>query len=239
MGKVTIIIPVHNEEQFFSRVFKKVIYSKTEGYQKEIIVVNDGSTDSSLGEINKNKKKYSKKSVIIKTISYKKRSGKGTAIKKALTKATGDLILIQDADLEVDPKDFPGLLSKFRDDTLDVVYGSRVRGIFAFGNKFPSLLYLVGGIVLSIVVDVLFGVFLTDQATCYKVFKRKCIPFLLKAKENGFEYEVAMTAIFAKNKYKIYEVPISYFPRKIEDGKKIRLYDFVESLKTAFTYKFK
>ncbi len=232
--KLSIIIPVYNECVYITRCLENVEQVEIPNWTKEIIIVNDGSTDNSLQLI----KKFASKKNNIKIVSSQKRQGKGAALKKGITLATGDIIIIQDADLEYDPEDFKPILTQFQNKNIDVVYGSRILGAKIFRNYSASIFFLTGGIILTKLINLLFSTNLTDQPTCYKSWRNHLSKELLKyCRLPGFEFEVEMTAFFSKNG-KIKEVPIRYYPRTINHGKKIRLTDFFRSAATAFGCKF-
>ncbi|HCM82193.1 MAG: Glycosyl transferase family 2 [Microgenomates group bacterium GW2011_GWC1_43_11] len=220
MNKLSIIIPVYNEERTVDAILGAVESWKKPGWVKEVIVVDDGSSDKTPMLL----KKWQK----INRIIYKiHNEGKGSAIIEGLKYASGDLVLIQDADLEYNPKDYETLLSPFDNPHVDVVYGSRFLGphlstmyMYALGNKF-----------VTFITNILYNTNITDMETGYKVFRRKVIDGMtLKAKR--FDFEPEFTAKILKKGYQIYEVPISYFGRKFEEGKKLTWIDGVVALWT-------
>jgi len=218
--KLTLIIPVYNEEKTLKKIISKAL-KKEFGLEKEIIVVNDGSTDKSLNKIKKIKNKK------IKIISYEKNKGKGYAIRKGIEISTGDIIAIQDADLEYNLNDLKKLVNTLIREDLNVIYGSRFlkknnfykKNSFYWGNRFLSLL-----------TSLLYLKKITDMETCYKVFKKEVIKNL-ELKSDGFEIEPEITSKILKKKYKIKEIPISYRPRKKDEGKKIKWRDGFIALK--------
>jgi len=226
MKKLSIIIPVYNEEPTIETVLDAVDAWHLTGWTKEGIVINDGSLDKTAQILEKWQSKF-------QIIHKKKNEGKGSAVSEGLKIATGDFILIQDADLEYSPKDYPILLSPFVNPQVDIVYGSRFLGshlstmfIYALGNKFVTL-----------ITNVLYNTNITDMETGYKVFRRKVINGItFKAKR--FDFEPEFTAKVLKKGYQIYEVPISYFGRKFEEGKKLTWRDGIVALWTLIRYRF-
>ncbi|MCX7881482.1 MAG: glycosyltransferase family 2 protein [Patescibacteria group bacterium] len=223
--RISIIIPVYNEANFIEKTIKAVIKSNTLGLKKEIIVVNDGSTDNTLNILKKIKLKHKN----IKIINNKTNQGKGYSLKQGFLASTGDIVLVQDADLEYSPSDYPFLLSPFIKNNADVVYGSR------FISDRPHRVlyfwhYLINQ-VLTTFSNMLTNLNLTDMETGFKVFNgsliRKIAPNL-KSKRFGFEPEI--TAKISKIKdIKIFEIGISYFGRTYEEGKKI---NWIDGIKT-------
>ena len=212
--KVSVLIPAFNESRTLARCLEAV-YGRNPGRDLEVIVVDDGSTDGT----------YEAALAAVKNggrvLKHEKNSGKGSAIRTALAAATGDVVLIQDADLEYDPADYAAVLKPFEDGKAEVVYGSRNRNS-ENGRSYSS--YYWGGRLLSWWTNFLYGSSITDEATCYKAFKTP----LLKSLDlqcTGFEFCPEATAKVLRRGIKIVEVPISYAPRSIEDGKKIRWYD--------------
>ena len=225
MKKLSIIIPVYNEEGTIDEVIRRVMQVKLTGWNKQIIVVDDGSTDGT-------KKKLVAWEKKVTVIHKKKNEGKGSAVTIGLTQATGDLILFQDADLEYDPKDYPILIQPFENKRVDVVYGSRFLGphlstmfMYAQGNKF-----------VTFVCNMLFNANITDMETGFKVFKRAVLSEMtLQSKR--FDMEPEITAKVLKKGYQIYEVPISYFGRKFSEGKKLTWRDGVIAFWALIKYR--
>lgn len=221
--KISIIIPVYNEQETIEAVLNKIIDSDTLGWEKEIIVVDDASTDSTAQALEP------LKNITFEHFRHEKNQGKGVAIKTGLAAATGDIILIQDADLEYDPKDYPVLLSPFALPETQVVFGYRtVAGYktYYFGNK-----------IFTGFVNMLFGSDLKDPYTGYKVIKKTLLESL-NLKSRGFELEAEITSKLLKRKIKIIQVPISYQPRTFGKGKKARLLrDGAYGLWTFFKYR--
>lgn len=226
MKTVSILIPVYNEEKTISQTIDLVVKTQVSGYKKQIIVINDGSTDETLKRVTIWKDK-------VEILSYGENQGKGHAIIEGLKIATGDVVLIQDADLEYDPKDYNTLLAPFEDSRVTVVYGSRFLGshlstmfVYAMGNKFVTL-----------VTNILFNTNLTDMETGYKAFRRDALKNItLRSKRFEIEPEITVKLLKAGNQ--IYEVPISYFGRKFSEGKKLTWRDGVMALGVLIWYRF-
>jgi len=227
MNKLTILIPVFNEEKTIAACLSKVVGEKLAGWQKEIIVINDGSTDNTKKILNLWKSK-----LIVRHEPVNR--GKGAALQVGLGLATGDIILIQDADLEYNPADYKTLLTPFENSSVDVVYGSRFLGphlstmfIYALGNKFVTLM-----------TNILFNTNITDMETGYKAFRRSLLPAISPLRSSRFDFEPEITAKFLRAGRQIYEVPISYYGRKFTEGKKLTWRDGVIALWTLIRYRF-
>ncbi|MCX6723592.1 MAG: glycosyltransferase family 2 protein [Candidatus Staskawiczbacteria bacterium] len=209
--KLSIIIPVFNEEKTIQEVIKRIADVSLH-VEKEIIIVDDCSTDKTLDILTSLKGK-----IDFKLLEHKINQGKGVAIKTGLGAVSGDFILIQDADLEYDPKDYPALIEPFLVGDTDIVYGSRNM----IKNPRSSNLYFWGGRLISFFFNFLYGANVSDINTGYKVFKKGILESLdLKEKRFSFCEEVTCKAL--RKGYKIKEVPIHYYPRSFQDGKKIR-----------------
>lgn len=205
--KVSVVIPLYNEIGSIAEVVKNV---ERQGVD-EIIIVDDCSTDGSkewLERLNNPK---------VKKFFHEKNLGKGGAVRTGLSAATGDVIIIQDADLEYDPEEYSKLIKPIAKNRADVVYGSRFKGV----TRVFYFWHFVGNKFLTLFANVLFNSTLSDMETCYKVFKKECISGL-KLRSNGWGFDPEITAHFLKNNYRVVEVPISYFGRTYEEGKKIR-----------------
>ncbi len=223
MKKISIIIPVFNEEESVTRIVKKVIEQDFDKHQKEIIIVNDGSTDRTKEEIEKlNKEKFI-------YIEHGSNLGKGAAIKSALKEASGDFVIAQDADTEYNPADISLLLKESGEDT--VVYGSRE--LQPKRRGYPH--YVLGVRLLTLLLNLRFKSRLTDSYTCYKLFPIKIIKSL-NLSSNGFEIEMELMIKTLKKDYKIKEVAISYSPRKFKEGKKINFKDAIKGIVAFFKY---
>lgn len=233
--KLSIIIPVYNEERTIAEILKRVVSSTLpEGVDREIIVIDDGSSD----QTGKFLKRF--KHPNLKVIKHKKNQGKGAAIKSGFEKSLGDIILIQDADLEYDPKDYPKLLTPIISQKVKVVYGNRFASypLKFWGSKRTILpTHWLGNKLLSSVVNLLYHSKLRDMETGYKVFKKEVIEGI-KFNSNRFEIEPEITSKILKRGYKILEIPISVNPRTHSEGKKIGWRDGFLALWSLIKYKF-
>ncbi len=224
---LSIIVPVFNEEKTVLPLLKKVRAVRLMGLQKQIIVVNDGSSDATAKLLGKVKGKD------IRVFHHVVNKGKGAAIRTAIPHTTGDYVVIQDADLEYDPSDYEKLLAPLLNGSADVVYGSRFLG----PHRAFLFLHFLGNKFLNLLTNILYNTILTDMETCYKVFKGDIIRGL-KLRSNRFEFEPEVTAKILKKGYKLYEMPISYHGRGFEEGKKITWRDGITALLTLVRYRF-
>jgi len=234
--KLSILIPVFNEEKTVGSVLESLYSLKIPNVTKEIIVVNDGSHDKSSEVLNLQKKKNPK--LII--IAHEKNKGKGAAIQTGFKKATGDIILIQDADLEYNPKDIPMLLEPIIDKKAKVVYGTRLRvKPVLFGKeKTPLLLHFFGNKFLSLITTLLYGSIITDMETGYKVFTKNALKGI-NLKSRSFDMEPEITAKILKKGIRILELDIITKPRGYNEGKKIKpIKDGLKALWTILKYRF-
>lgn len=235
--KLSIIIPVFNEEKTVVQVLKKLSEVKIVGVEKEIIAVNDGSTDATASEIHNLEFKMRN----FKIITHPSNLGKGAAVISGIKNATGDYILIQDADLEYNPGDIQKLLLPIRKNKTQVVYGTRLKRLPDFSRDertFRFLLHFIGNKFLSLITSILYKQWITDMETCYKVFpKSVAVKFNLKSR--GFNFEPEITSKLLKNGYRITEVPISTNPRGYDEGKKLNTFkDGIIALCTLIKYRF-
>ena len=217
LKKLSIVIPVYNEINTLANVIDKV-REVALPMVKEIIIVDDFSTDGTRELIK------SFQEADLKILFHRENQGKGAALRTGFQYATGDIILIQDADLEYDPQDYPKLLQPILDGKADVVYGSRFQGSEA--HRVLYYWHSVGNKLLTMISNMLTNINLTDMETCYKVFRRDILTHVI-IKENRFGFEPEITAKVARQKCRIFEVGISYNGRCYEDGKKISWRDGV------------
>ena len=225
--KLSIIVPVYNERNTIQEILRRVRAVDLGEISKEIIAVDDGSTDGTLDIL-----KLEEDSTT-RVMKHDQNQGKGAAIRTALPNATGDIIVIQDADLEYEPDDYRVLVAPILKKKALVVYGSRFTGehrnmLFwhQLGNKF-----------LSLITNALYNTTLTDMETCYKMFAREAIEGV-NIRSDRFDFEPEITAKMLKKKIRIYEVPISYAGREYEEGKKITWRDGFRALYTLVKYRF-
>ncbi len=222
--KLTIVIPVFNESGTIHDIITAV---EATPYPKEIIVVDDGSTDGTRDILD------SIQNANVKVILHARNQGKGAALQTGFSHAAGDIIIIQDADLEYDPEEYPILLKPILDNKADVVYGSRFAGHGA--HRVLYFWHYVGNRFLTLLSNLFTNINLSDMETCYKVFTREALAGV-EIKEKRFGFEPEITAKMAKKKLRIYEVPISYYGRTYEHGKKVNWKDGVRALWCILKY---
>ena len=223
--KLSIIIPVYNEKKTIKEIIKRV---DRVNIPKEIIIVDDGSTDGTTKIIKSLKTKKSQLKIIIQPINM----GKGAAIRTGIKRVTGEYVLIQDADLEYDPQDYLKLIKPIKAKKAQVVYGSRFTG----ERRNMFFWHWVANNLLTLITNILYNSTLSDMETCYKIFPTKLIQSL-KLKCTGFEFEPEVTAKILKQGIRIYEVPISYAGREYSEGKKITWTDGLTALGTLFWFR--
>jgi len=224
--KLSVIIPIYNERDTLEEIISRVLAT---GIPDELVLIDDGSTDGTVDIVKNFEGKEG-----FKVRLLKKNQGKGAAVRCGLDIATGDIILIQDADLEYDPRDYPALLKPIEEGLADVVYGSRFLG----GSRRVAMFWhMVANKLLTLFTNILYNTILTDMETGYKVFKREVVKDMpLHAKR--FEFEPEFTAKILKRNYRIFEVPITFNPRDYEEGKKIGLPDAFEAIWALIKYRF-
>lgn len=226
---LSVLIPVYNEKNTISEILRRIdaVDLKDLGFEKEVIIVDDGSKDGTADILKVLEGKY-------KIIYHPQNQGKGAAVRTGLREASGDYLIIQDADLEYDPRDYRKLLETALKNNAQVVYGSRLG---SRQNKFSHVSYYLGGIFLNFATNFLYRTKITDESTGYKLFKTEVIKSL-PLKCRGFEFCPEVTARVVKKGIKIYEAPINYHPRHIKEGKKIKWRDGLIILWTLIKYKF-
>lgn len=227
--KLSIIIPVFNEEKTIRELYRRVKEVDISPVKKEIVVVDDASKDNTRKIIKKIKDDTTK------VIYFKKNRGKGAAIRKALEKVTGDITIIQDADLEYDVNDYRALLKPIINGKAAVVYGSR--RLKKANKQYSGFSFYLGGIALTHITNLLYFSRITDEPTCYKVIKTDLLRSLNLQCER-FEFCPEVTAKLLRRKIKIIEVPIRYTPRNSKEGKKIRWKDGLEAVWTLVRFRF-
>ncbi len=221
---VTVVIPAYNEIQTIEEILDRV---KAVNIATEIVVVDDGSVDGT--------REYLKalSDPLVKVHLHEKNQGKGAAVRTGIEKASGEVIIIQDADLEYDPREYPNLLKPIQEGIADIVYGSRFLG----GGRRPILFWnMVANKLLTFMTNILYNNILSDMETGYKVFKRSVVNFPIHARR--FDFEPEFTAKVLKRRIRIYEVPIDFNPRDYTQGKKIHMGDAFEAVWTLIKYRF-
>lgn len=218
---VSLIIPVLNEEKTVAKIIGKC---SRESLVKQLVIVNDGSTDNTKSILDR----IAGKNPRIKILHHKRNLGKGAAIKTGLTKVSNKYVMVQDADLEYSPGDIKYLFNEAKKTKDGIVFGTR-----SYHKKKGYLLAQLGNWYLNLMFNMLFGLNLTDSYTCYKLMPRP-IWLKLNLTSNGFEIDAELLAKLGINGFKVKEVPISYFPRKYSEGKKIKWLDLFKATWVAF-----
>ena len=224
--KLSVIIPVYNEVESIQTILKRVEATKL---VHEIVVVDDGSKDGTRDVL---KTLDGKKGV--RVILHERNQGKGAAVRTGMSAARGEILLIQDADLEYDPRDYPDLLRPIEEGLADVVYGSRFLGK---AHRVTMFWHLVANQLLTLMTNILYNTILTDMETGYKVFRREVIEGMV-IRANSFNFEPEFTAKILKRNHRIFEVPITFNPRDYSQGKKIKLHDAFEAVWALIKYRF-
>ncbi|MBI3121340.1 MAG: glycosyltransferase family 2 protein [candidate division NC10 bacterium] len=223
-------MPVFNEVRTIRELLRQVDAADAAGLEKDLIIVDDGSTDGTRERL----QQLDGLKTPFRVLFHAQNMGKGAALRTALTYATGDIILIQDADLEYDPSEYPELLAPILMGRADVVYGSRIRGGKPVRDF--SLIYLWGNRFVTFAANLLYRGALTDMETCYKVFRADVIKNI-QIRANRFEFEPEITAKVLKRGHKIVELPISYYGRDRAEGKKLSWRDGIGALWTLLKYR--
>lgn len=224
--KISVIIPAYNEINTIEEILRRV---QATGIPDEILVVDDGSVDGTRDVLQSLDGQG-----IIRVIMHEKNLGKGAAVTTGIKAASGDVMIIQDADLEYDPRDYPALFKPIQENIAEVVYGSRFLG----GPRRPTMFWhMVANKMLTLMTNILYNNILTDMETGYKVFTRQAVEGIT-IHARRFDFEPEFTAKVLKRKTRIFEVPISFNPRDYSEGKKIKLKDAFEAVWTLIKYRF-
>ena len=244
MPRLSVLIPIYNEKDTLRELMRRV---QAAPIDKEIILIDDFSTDGSREII---QKEIEGSAPGIKTVYHDRNLGKGSAIRSGLKEATGDIVIIQDADLEYDPQDFAVMCRPFDEQGAKVVYGARfknhssghflklwVQNLFGAKHEIKRFHHFFGVHLLNVLANVLYGAGITDEATCYKAFRREVLNSI-PLNCAGFEFCPEVTAKLRKKGYRIVEVPISYHPRTRETGKKLNWRHGLEAISTLIKYRF-
>ena len=228
MNKVSIVVPVYNEISTIDEILKKIEEASFYGLEKEVILVDDMSTDGTREKLKELEIKY-------KVYYHEKNQGKGAAIRTAMANITGDIMVIQDADLEYDPNDYEDLIKLIVENKADVVYGSRLTG--AKPSRSFMFTHLLGNKLLTFTTNLLYGATLTDMETCYKAFRASFLEGI-EIKSDRFDFEPEITAKMLKKKARLFELPISYYGREYAEGKKITWKDGIHAILALLRFRF-
>ena len=226
--KLSIVVPVYNEKFFIKEIVQRILQADIHPVEKEIIIVDDGSTDGTR-EILKNEIEP----LVNKVIYKEKNQGKGAALRTGFAHVTGDVVVVQDADLEYDPAEYRKLLQPILDGKADVVYGSRFVG--SEPHRVLLFWHYVGNNLITFLSNMFTNLNLTDMETCYKMFRREVIESII-IEQNRFGFEPEITAKIAKGNWRIYEVGISYAGRSYAEGKKITWKDGLHAIWCILKY---
>ena len=225
--KLSVIMPVYNEEATLEEIVRRVL---AEAHDKELVIVDDGSTDGTREVLARLQQAEPQR---VRVLLQPRNQGKGAAVRRGIAEARGEVILIQDADLEYDPEDYPLLLEPLEQGRADVVYGSRFLGV----HRGFSGLHLAGNRFLTVATNLLYRARLTDMETCYKAVRAELLQSL-KLRGNTFDIEPEITAKLLKRRVRLCEVPIHYQGRDFSEGKKIHWHDGFLALWTLLKYRF-
>jgi glycosyltransferase involved in cell wall biosynthesis len=223
--KISVVIPVYNEKDTILEILEKV---RSQDLDKEVIIVDDGSTDGTRDVLHKLDHPE------VKVFFHERNQGKGAALRTGFTKASGEIIIVQDADLEYNPEEYLHLIRPIVDDQADVVFGARFLG---GPHRVLYFWHYLGNKLLTLLTNILYNINLNDMETCYKIFRRSALEGV-KIKSNRFGFEPEITARMAKSKQRIYEVPVSYFGRTYQEGKKVTWKDGIVALITLIRFRF-
>lgn len=225
--KITVLVPVYNEENTLLKILEKIENTDFCGLEKEIIFIDDASKDKSTEILKTLEDKY-------KVYYHLKNMGKGAALKTGFSKMTGDIVIVQDADLEYNPADYKDLVQAIIDDKVDVAYGSRFINLNLEAFMLPNLL---GNKFITTVFNIFFNTHFTDVETCYKAFNAKFLEGV-DIKSTSFDFEPEITAKMIKKKVRIQEFPISYVGRKYHEGKKVSWVDAIHAVNAIIKFRF-
>jgi glycosyltransferase involved in cell wall biosynthesis len=223
---LTVVIPVYNEAGNIKEIIRRV---QSQQLANEIVVVDDGSTDGTRDILKELDGRDN-----LRVILHDRNQGKGAAVVTGMRAARGDILLIQDADLEYDPRDYPHMLQPIQEEIADVVYGSRFLG---GPRRVAMFWHMVANKLLTVMTNILYNTILTDMETGYKVFRRDVIEGMT-INARRFDFEPEFTAKVLKRRYRIFEVPITFNPRDYSQGKKIKLKDAFAAVWTLLKYRF-